>query len=134
MLLLCSLFQSTEGSRSDYSVVLIPRCREVHQSYATSVATTVSSTLASVPAVLADQPQLLLVNGPGTCVPVCLVVWLLTRFRLLSSTLVFVESVCRVQRLSVSGEIMLRVADQVLVHWEELREKYPTTKYIGKFL
>jgi UDP-N-acetylglucosamine:LPS N-acetylglucosamine transferase len=40
---------------------------------------------------------------------------------------------CRVTTLSLSARIAARFADQVLVQWPELAEKYPQTKYIARF-
>jgi hypothetical protein len=50
-------------------VLTIPRSREVGQSYLTSVWTTLVALAASARLVWAAKPDLLLVNGPGTCLP-----------------------------------------------------------------
>jgi len=47
---------------------------------------------------------------------------------------VFVESVCRVTSLSLTGTVLQYIADEALVQWPDLAGKYPRTKYIGKFL
>jgi beta-1,4-N-acetylglucosaminyltransferase len=51
------------------TVLTIPRSREVGQSYLTSVWTTLVALAAAVRVVWATRPDLLLVNGPGTCLP-----------------------------------------------------------------
>ena len=78
--------------------------------------------------VLQEKPSLLLVNGPGTCIPVAFCV-------------VFIESFCRVQkcelwkgfmcRLSVSGYLLYYVADSFLVQWPQLQKKYSRSVYLG---
>eukprot|EP00092_Neocalanus_flemingeri_P046248 GFUD01052010.1.p1 GENE.GFUD01052010.1~~GFUD01052010.1.p1 ORF type:complete len:208 (-),score=46.43 GFUD01052010.1:370-993(-) len=103
-----------EAEREDYSVCLIPRSREVAQSYMTSLPSTILSFLHCLPLVLVSQPQLLLVNGPGTCVPLAVIAWLLSLTRISKCRVVFVESLCRVKTLSLTGKILQFFADDVL--------------------
>lgn len=112
-----------------YEIVTIPRSRAVHQSYLSSVATTVLSLLSCVPIVLKARPELILTNGPGTCVPVCLVAFL-ARLLFLNTKcrIVFVESFCRVRSLSLSGRILLYIVDMFVVQWPELLERTATTR------
>jgi beta-1,4-N-acetylglucosaminyltransferase len=85
--------------------------------------------------VRAEQPRLLLVNGPGTCIPVCAAAVLLRALGLAPRdlTIVFVESVCRVDSLSVSGHAAywLGLADVVAVQWRQLKERFPGVHYVG---
>ena len=77
-----------------------------------------------------------LVNGPGTCIPVCLSAWLFNKLLLKSShssKIVYVESICRVSTLSLSAKILVHFADDILVQWPELAAKYPKSKYIARF-
>ena len=39
--------------------------------------------------------------------------------------LVYLESVCRVRTLSLTGRLLLRLADAFVVQWDELRAKAP---------
>lgn len=100
----------------------IPRSREVGQSYATAVLSTARSLLATFALVWRLKPRLVLCNGPGTCMPVCLAAWLLTLAGVCRTQVAFVESVCRCRSLSVTGRVLytLRIADEVLVQWPEL--------------
>jgi len=117
-----------------FQIVRIPRSREVGQSYLTSALSTLLATCHCLSPLLLFQPQLLIVNGPGTCLPVTLICWLLSCLRISPCKIIFVESLCRVRSLSLTGKILQYVADEVLVQWQELVSKYPRTKYIGKFL
>ena len=63
-----------------------------------------------------------------------LITWLLSVSGISHCKIVFVESLCRVQTLSLTGKILQYFADEVLVQWPDLALKYPRTKYIGKFL
>ena len=60
------------GIRGEFAVV--PRAREVGQSYVTSAFTTARAFAYSCLCVLRYRPQLLLCNGPGTCVPFAIAV------------------------------------------------------------
>ncbi len=123
-----------EGENKDICVRLIPRAREVGQSYITSVYTTIHATLSSLPGVLRTRPDLVLCNGPGTCIPVVLWAYLLKFILLSRVTVVYVESICRVERLSLSGLILYYcfMADHILVQWPALQKQYPRTRYIGR--
>ena len=45
---------------------------------------------------------------------------------------VYVESICRVESLSLSGLIMYYFADHLLVQWPQLKDKYPKSIYLGE--
>lgn len=79
------------------------------------------------------SPDVLLVNGPGTCVPVAFAVALLDLLRVRDTAIFYVESWCRVQHLSLSGALLYfsGLADEVFVMWPELVDKYPRALYIG---
>eukprot|EP00736_Rhodelphis_marinus_P003970 Rmarinus@m.27633 len=125
--------QATIGISEDEVIYRIPRSREVGQSYLSSVFTTLWSIFSSFTAVVFFRPNLILCNGPGTCIPVCVVASLLRILGVLQTKIVYVESVCRVHTLSLSGLILyhLRIADQVLVQWQQLTLHFPRTKYTG---
>jgi beta-1,4-N-acetylglucosaminyltransferase len=117
----------------------IKRSRSVGQSYFTSTFTTLLSMLYAIPLIFRIKPKLLLVNGPGTCVPLCLICFLFSRvlfFFIPKCKIVFVESICRVKKLSLTGAILywFRIADSIVVQWPELNEKYPRTSFLGPIL
>ena len=118
------------------TVVTVPRSREVGQSWLTSVLTTISASVASFNILLIHRPRLVLCNGPGTCVPICAIAWLNSKVLRISCAvkIVFVESVCRVATMSLSGRILRWFADDVLVQWPELAAKYRGSKYIARFV
>ena len=55
----------------------LPRARRVKQSWLTTPLTTAVSSIACWRNVLGDRPDLILCNGPGTCVPIVLSAWLI---------------------------------------------------------
>ena len=104
----------------------IPRAREVGQSFLSSVPSTLRALWACVQLLWTAAPDLVLVNGPGTCVPVAVLA------RLSGSRVIFVESWCRVESLSLTGRIMYWVAHRFVVHWPELARRYPRAEYLGR--
>lgn len=133
------IHQLEEGNKSinlSINIHKIKRSRNVGQSYLTSIFTSLMAIWYSIPLVFRIKPELLLVNGPGTCVPVCLMVFILSRilFLIPKCKIVYVESICRVKKLSLTGNILyyLRIADSLIVQWPELNRKYPNTVYLGR--
>ena len=104
----------------------IPRAREVGQSFGSSVPSTLKALFACVHLIWTASPDLVLVNGPGTCVPVAVLA------RLFGSRVIFAESWCRVSTLSLTGRIMYWVAHRFVVHWPELARRYPRAEYLGR--
>ena len=124
------------ASKNDVVIKTIPRARKVLQSYVTSVFSTTLAVLYSLPIVLNSPPDLLLCNGPGTCIPMCVLVYLLKFFALKEAKIIYVESVCRVEHLSLSGLILYHtcIADHLFVQWPQLKDKYYRTQYIGRIV
>ena len=57
----------------------------------------------AVSVVLDHQPDLLLLNGPGTCIPIAAAAALLRLAGVCRGRVAYVESIARVYRLSLSG-------------------------------
>ena len=120
------------SSSMAHRLLIVPRSREVGQSYVTSALTTLVALFHSVAHVFRTMPSLVLCNGPGTCVPICAAALLVRLLGIKYITLVYVESVCRVETISLSGKIMIRLADHFLVQWPQLAQRYPKARYIGR--
>lgn len=119
---------------AQYYLHRIPRSREVQQSWLSTVLSTLHSMWVSFPLVLRVKPDLVLCNGPGTCVPICISALLLGILGLKKVIIVYVESICRVETLSLSGHILLHLSDYFIVQWPTLKEKYPKTVYLGRIV
>lgn len=115
-------------------IKLIKRARNIRQSYFTSLFTTVAAVLKCLPLVLRVRPDLVLCNGPGTCIPICFTAYVMKFFMLKQLRIVYVESICRVEHLSLSAILLYYFADQLLVQWPQLAVKYPRTKFIGRLI
>ncbi|XP_050428610.1 UDP-N-acetylglucosamine transferase subunit ALG14 homolog [Adelges cooleyi] len=122
-----------EENGTDWTTAVIPRSRHVNQSYSSSVVSTLYSIVMTIPVVISFKPDLILCNGPGTCVPVCLVGFVMRLFHYTDTSIVFVESICRVKTLSLTGKIMCFFADLIIVQWPELKQKYRwRVKYVDE--
>ncbi|VVC93360.1 unnamed protein product, partial [Leptidea sinapis] len=73
-----------------------------------------------VPPILRFRPDVRICNGPGTCIPICFVVFFMRCSYILDCRIVFIESLCRVRTLSLSGKILQFIADIFVVQWPQL--------------
>jgi hypothetical protein len=107
----------------------IPRSREVKQSFLTAIGTTIWSIVFCLLRVYQYNPKLLLCNGPGTCLPLCVATKALRALGFVNTKICFVESVCRVKSLSLTGNLLYKfhLVDQFQVQWPELHKRYACT-------
>ncbi|KAI3404329.2 ALG14 [Candida oxycetoniae] len=111
--------------------IRIPRARRVGQSYISSVFTTVYSFVISFIILLFHKPDVLLLNGPGTCIPIAYILFLYKFLGLNTTKIVYIESLARVNKLSLSGRLIMPIADRFIVQWDQLYEKYNRAEYYG---
>lgn len=117
-----------------YRIIEIPRSRSVKQSYFTSIFTTLYSVMYSIPIVCRIRPDLILCNGPGTCIPICIIAFILKVLFICDTRIVFVESFCRTRTFSLTGKILRYIADNVIVQWPYLQNKMNQADYIGQLM
>lgn len=118
----------------NYEMNKIPRSREVRQSYFSSLLTTTKALVFTLPLVVTKRPDVLLCNGPGTCIPVCIACFILKIFCISHTKIVYVESICRVTTLSLSGKLLYYFADSFIVQWPDLALKFNKANYIGRLM
>ncbi|KAJ6232600.1 glycosyl transferase-related [Anaeramoeba flamelloides] len=118
----------------DIQIYLVPRSRKVGQSYFSSIFTTLYASFFSFKIVVLENPKLVLCNGPGTCVPIALAAFLLRIISIKFIDVIYIESIARVKRLSLSGRILYPIADRFIVQWESLTSKYKKVEYIGRLI
>ncbi|XP_058032090.1 calponin-3 isoform X3 [Ahaetulla prasina] len=123
-----------DSSELQFALHRIPRSREVRQSWSSSLLTTMRSLFYSLPLAFRLNPDVVLCNGPGTCVPICLSAFLLKILGLKKIIIVYVESICRVENLSLSGKILYYFSDYFIVQWPALKQKYPKSLYFGRIV
>ncbi|MBE9009895.1 UDP-N-acetylglucosamine--LPS N-acetylglucosamine transferase [Pseudanabaenaceae cyanobacterium LEGE 13415] len=71
-----------------------------------------------------DRPDLVISTGAGVAVP------FLMLGKLLGSRTIFIESITRVNDLSLSAKLSLPFLNVLYVHWVELQHRYPKAKLI----
>ena len=111
----------------------IQRSREVNQPWMQTVYYSIIALFNSIYMVWKYEPALILCNGPGTCVPLCFAIVILRILGIacFSTKIVFVESFCRVQSLSLSGKLLYPISDIFVVQWPDLAIKHPKAQYLG---
>lgn len=72
-----------------------------------------------------ERPAAILTTGAGVAVPFA---WI---GRLLGVSVFYVESVTRIEELSLSGRLIRPVAQQVFVQWPELAATSPRLRFAG---
>ncbi|TFK90584.1 glycosyltransferase family 1 protein [Polyporus arcularius HHB13444] len=122
-----STMPSSMRSDSRYTFVVIPRARRVHQTLLTTPFTAALSLIAAVwhitvgPLIAGPPvPEVLLLNGPGTCFVLCIATYLNRFLGLRSPKLIYIESFARVRHLSLSGKLLRPLVDRFIVQWPEL--------------
>ncbi|OQR71240.1 UDP-N-acetylglucosamine transferase subunit ALG14-like [Tropilaelaps mercedesae] len=121
-----------EGRRKDYTLVPISRIRKIHQSLLTVPFTAVRPFVEAPFILFWYRPDVLVANGPGTCIPLILWSFIFAVFCLKKPVIVYVESFCRVQTLSLTAKLTRPFVDRLIVQWRTLHEKYKkSTRYYG---
>jgi len=77
----------------------------------------------------AERPQVILSTGAGIVVPFALV----GRY-IFGTRIIFIETLTRVRKPSLTGRIMYRLAHDFFYQWESLREYFPKGTYGGLVL
>jgi UDP-N-acetylglucosamine:LPS N-acetylglucosamine transferase len=75
-----------------------------------------------------DRPDAILSTGAGLAVPFFAV------GKLLGIRLVYVESVTRIETVSLSGKLVYRLADRFFVQWPQAAERRRRATYAGSVL
>jgi len=74
------------------------------------------------------RPDVVLGSGPAVIVPVALL------GKLAGGKVIYIENACRVTDLSLTGKMMLKVADLFFVQWEQVQKRYPRAIFAGRLL
>lgn len=91
----------------------------------------------AAPTVVPDLPDVIFCNGPATAVLVVLAAWILKFFNIRGAQsrgkmkIVYVETFARVKHLSLTGRLLLFVADWFYVQWPELDGIGGRARYTG---
>ena len=96
------------------------RTNEVKQSLLTTIFTTIAASFKIFCLIIQKLLSVtdVVANGPGLCVPFYYIFWFLKKMKLSRVKLIFFESWCRVESLSLTGQIIKPITTNFLVHWE----------------
>ena len=123
------------GSDFTYDLFRIPRIRHVGDSLLTAIFRLPLTLLAALRILYSTLPDVIITNGPGTCLPVIFASLALEFLAVSPLTVrVFVESFCRVTSISHTGKLVYRFVDSFILQWRptaEISAKYPKAKYLG---
>ncbi|KAI0930423.1 hypothetical protein AcW1_009120 [Taiwanofungus camphoratus] len=104
---------------ASFSFITIPRARRVHQTLFTTPCSAARSLIAClihvtlVPVLFRKAfPEVLILNGPGTCFVLCVSAYLNRFFGIPSPKLIYVESFARVRTLSLSARLLRPFVDR----------------------
>jgi len=127
------------GDDVPYTVIRTPRLRHVGESFFKAAVRLPKILLLNLLIVTRVDPDIVLVNGPGTCIPTivgaCLVQIFSPSFKRIFC--VFVESFCRVKTISLTGKLLYPLADKFIVQWEptsDVLRRFPRVIYKGPVL
>jgi len=123
-------FEQERGASPN--VVRVPRAREVGQSYSSSIFSTLKAACFTLQHVLGLLPDIVLTNGPGTCVPVVFAAYVCRFLGVRQTAVIYSESFACVEHLSLSGKILYKVADRFTVQWPQLLKVCPRAEYAGR--
>ncbi|KAJ5217621.1 UDP-N-acetylglucosamine transferase subunit alg14 [Penicillium citrinum] len=145
-------------SGDSFRIIEVPRARKVHQSYLTAPFSTIHCLWACLLVLLgrfpgqkpvpssyeSPCPDVILTNGPAVAVCMMLAAKIIRFFSFTTRWLmgrgstpnvarlrtIYIESWARVRNLSVSGKLLLPVADSFIVQWRTLegRQAWPGMK------
>jgi beta-1,4-N-acetylglucosaminyltransferase len=116
---------SEKSGAGNFGVVELPRARRVHQSIFTAPITSIICLWSALKMLRTDAPDIILTNGPGTGVIVVLASLVLRFFAIGQSwktRCIYIESLARCKKLSLSGRLLKPLVDRFLVQWKELED------------
>ena len=129
---------SVLSNKFKYQIKRIPRIRSVGESILIAFFRIPLIFLKSAQLALQASPDAILVNGPGTCIPIVFTS-LLIQYMMLQkrSVVVFIESFCRTKTISLTGRILYNVVDSFILQWKpdsSLQRRFPRARYLGTLI
>ena len=77
---------------------------------------------------LKERPDVVISTGAAVGCILCLLA------KAMGKKAVWVDTISHVDRITLSGKIIMRFADVFLVQWPELAERYKRARYVGSVL
>lgn len=83
------------------------------------------NTLKSLGLFLNIRPKAIVTTGTHTAVPMCIIA------KIFGAKVIFIETYANVYTPTMSGKFVYKIADKFVVQWEELKDVYPESIYLG---
>jgi UDP-N-acetylglucosamine:LPS N-acetylglucosamine transferase len=75
-----------------------------------------------------EKPQVIVTTGDGVAIPPCCV------GKCLGIKIIYIETLARVNKLSITGRVLYPIANVFLVQWKSLANKYRKAQYWGNVI
>ncbi|WEJ93863.1 UDP-N-acetylglucosamine transferase subunit [Yamadazyma tenuis] len=132
-ILKCKEYEDTLKTNTAPSFISLLRARDVGEPLLSSLKSTIRSFIDTFLKLrqLPQLPDVLLVNGPGTSVPIAYMLFLFRFLGVGNTRIVYIESLARVNDLSLSGKLLLPITDRFIVQWPAVANRYKRAEYYG---
>lgn len=111
----------------------IYRSRNVGQSFKSSIPSTLFALFQAFWLICKTRPSIIVSNGPGVAVPLLFSGYIMKKIMVIAQLkILFIESYCRTESVSLTGKIVEMICDKFIVLWESL--KRDKREFIGKIL
>ncbi|KAI9361806.1 UDP-N-acetylglucosamine transferase subunit alg14 [Pilaira anomala] len=117
--------------KGSFDIYKIPRARKVGQSMSSVPWTMLLALLTCTKVLIQSWPDLILCNGPGSCIPICMLAYIPRVVGIKKIEIIYIESFARVDTLSLSGKLLYPFVDRFLVQWPELSQRLNKAEYFG---
>ncbi|CAO3649290.1 unnamed protein product [Mucor hiemalis] len=114
-----------------FELCSIPRAREVGQPWSTVPYSIILALLTCTKVLMQHWPDLIICNGPGSCIPICMLTYIPRVLGIKKIEIIYIESFARVETLSLTGKLLYHFVDRFLVQWAELSNLLPKAEYKG---
>jgi UDP-N-acetylglucosamine:LPS N-acetylglucosamine transferase len=78
--------------------------------------------------VLRERPDVVMSTGAAAGCMACFIA------KLLGAKIIWIDSITNVERISLSGRMVRRIADLFLVQWPDLASQYESVEYVGEVI
>ena len=78
--------------------------------------------------IIKERPDVIVSTGAGPACLLCIV------GKLLGTKIVWIDSIANIDRLSLSGRLILPLSDLILSQWPEVAKKYKRVEYAGTLI
>lgn len=118
-------FEKNILNNDSINYIRLPRARNVGEKIVVSIKNSIISLMETfkilvILALRHELPDILLINGPGTSATLAYLIMVMKFFRVCHTKIIYIESLARVKKLSISGKLLRPISDRFIVQWEPL--------------